>query len=101
MTRREKLQQMLQDSPDDAFLLYGLAMEHQSSEEWDDALATLDRVVTVDPDYVPAYFQKGQILARLERTEEARSSLQSGIAVARKVGDDHAVGEMTEFLQGL
>ncbi len=101
MTRREKLQQMLQDSPNDTFLLYGMAMENASSEEWEAALSSFDRVLAVDPDYVAAYFQKGQILARLDRIDDARSVLTDGIDVGRKVGDDHAVGEMTEFLQSL
>ncbi len=101
MTRREKLLQMLQEDPDDAFLLYGLAMEDQSAEDWESALASFDRVLTVDPESVAAYFQKGQILARLRRPEEARSALEAGIAVGRKIGDAHAVGEMTEFLQNL
>ena len=101
MTRREKLQQMLQESPDDVFLLYGMAMEHQSAEDWEAALTSFDQVLRVDPDYVAAYFQKGQILARLDRAEEARSALEAGIDIGRKVDDAHAVGEMTEFLQNL
>ncbi len=101
MTRREKLLRMLQEDPDDAFLLYGLAMEDQSAEDWESALASFDRVLTVDPQSVAAYFQKGQILARLERPGDARSALEAGINVGRKIGDAHAVGEMTEFLQNL
>ena len=101
MTRREKLQQMLQDTPDDAFLLYGLAMEDVSSEDLESALTSFDRVIDVDSDHIAAYFQKGQILARLDRIDEARSVLNDGITVGQKVRDDHAVREMTEFLQSL
>ena len=101
MTRREKLQQMLQDSPEDTFLLYGMAMDYASSQEWEPALATFDQVLSVDPGYVAAYFQKGQILARMDRIDDARSVLSEGIEVGRKVGEDHAVGEMTDFLQSL
>ncbi len=101
MNRREKLLQMLQEDPNDAFLLYGLAMEDQSAEDWESALATFDRVLTVDPESVAAYFQKGQILARLDRSEDARSALKAGIHVGQRLGDAHAVGEMTEFLQNL
>ena len=82
-SRREKLQQMLQDNPDDPFLLYGLAMEEQSQGNWDRALQMFERVLAVDPQSVAAYFQQGQILARLGRVDEARSALEAGIAVAR------------------
>jgi tetratricopeptide (TPR) repeat protein len=101
MTRLERIRQMLDDNPHDPFLLYGLAMEQQSKEDWDSALASFDRVLEVDPNYVAAYFQKGQLLARLYRADEARAVLGAGIAVGREVGDDHAVAEMSEFLQTL
>jgi len=98
MSRRDQLQQMLQQSPDDAFLLYALAMEERSTGNDQAALSQLDRVLAVDSDYVAAYFQKGQILAGLDQPEQARQVLQEGVAVAGRVGDDHAAAEMTEFL---
>lgn len=89
---------MLQESPDDTFLLYALAMEQRSTGDDEAALSQLDRVLAVDSDYVAAYFQKGQILAGLDRPEPARQVLQQGVAVAVRVGDNHAAGEMSEFL---
>ncbi len=53
------------------------------------------------PDYVAAYFQYGQFLARIGRTEDARGALSSGIATARRTGDDHARSEMEAALAGL
>ena len=101
MSRRDQLQQMLQESPNDTFLLYALAMEERSGGDDVAALAGLDRVLSVDAGYVAAYFQKGQILTALERIEEARQSLQEGITVAQQAGDAHAATEMTEFLATL
>jgi hypothetical protein len=43
----------------------------------------------------------GQQLARLGRTEDARGVLREGIEEARKQGDTHAAGEMSEFLASL
>jgi hypothetical protein len=53
------------------------------------------------PEYVPAYLQAGQLLARLDREEEARTVFRNGIAVAQKQGDQHAAGEMETFLSTL
>jgi hypothetical protein len=50
---------------------------------------------------VPAYFMSAQQLVRLQRIDEARSFLRSGIEEARRQGDSHAAGEMSEFLAGL
>ena len=101
MSRRQKLQQMLQENPSDTFLLYALAMEDRSAGDEEAALAQLDRVLVADSHYVAAYFQKGQILAGLARSDEARRILQEGMAVARQVGDDHAAAEMSELLSTL
>lgn len=101
MSRREQLQQMLQDAPDDTFLLYALAMEERSAGDDGAALAGLQRVLDVDAKYVAAYFMQGQVFAGLERYDDARHILQEGIAVARQVQDAHAAGEMTEFLASL
>lgn len=101
MSRRDQLQQMLQESPDDTFLLYALAMEERSNGNGGAALSQLDRVLAVDADYVAAYFQKGQILAGLGQSEQARQVLQQGITVAGRVGDDHAAAEMSEFLASI
>jgi hypothetical protein len=41
------------------------------------------------------------MLARLGENESARTYLQKGIEVALHVGDRHAAGEMTDFLNTL
>ena len=43
----------------------------------------------------------GQQFARLGRTENARETYQNGIEHARSQGDEHAAGEMSQFLQDL
>jgi hypothetical protein len=40
-----------------------------------------------------------QMLNRLERTPEARDFLTRGIDEARRQNNQHAAGEMTEFLE--
>ena len=54
-----------------------------------------------DPKYVPGYVQAGRALIRLGRDDEAREILNAGIAEARGQGDEHAAGEMAEFLQSI
>ena len=40
-------------------------------------------------------------LASLGEVEQARTELETGIERARGCGDEHALGEMTEFLSAL
>ncbi|NNJ25759.1 tetratricopeptide repeat protein [Alienimonas chondri] len=99
-TRLEKLERLLADDPGDAFLRYSVALELAKTDE-DAALKQFDQVIEEHPDYVPAYFMKGQTLARGDRDEEARETLLVGVEVATRTGDTHAAGEMSGFLETL
>jgi len=101
MTRREKIEELLKADPDDVFLNYSYAMELAKLNEIDTARQVFQKVRDLDSNYVSAYFQEGQMLAAQAELEAARKILQSGIEVARNIGDDHAQGEMSEFLQSL
>lgn len=100
-SRREKLERMLADDPNDSFLRYGVAMEYVREGQTDEGLARLQSLTESDPDYQAAYFQIAQLLVRQGDTEPAKDWLTRGIAAARRVGDAHAAEEMTGFLQSL
>jgi len=100
--RMQQIEAMLVDEPDDAFLRYGLAMEHASSG--DDASASevlLDLIARGGSSpYIPAFLMCGQALVRLGREDKAVEVLKTGIAAARAANTPeslHALGE----LQGL
>lgn len=100
-SRREKIEAMLADDPDDTFLCYSLAMELDKEGEHDRSLEKLAELTKDEPPYVPAFFMAGQQLVRLTRVDEARSILRDGIEQARVQNDSHAAGEMSEFLASL
>jgi tetratricopeptide (TPR) repeat protein len=92
-TRREVLEGFLAANPGDAFARYGLALECAKNDT-EVAIEHFRQLLAAHPDYVTGYFQYGQLLARIERTDEARQILNQGIVVARRVGDQHAASEM-------
>src|SRR6266446_6201856 len=100
-TRKQQIEEMLADDPNDPFLRYGLAMEHVGAG--DDAAATscLQALIAVAPDYVPAYQQLGQTLLRQGRSAEAREAWRRGVEAAQKTGNLHARDEMQGFLDSL
>lgn len=100
-SRRDKLLNMLKSSPDDPFLYYGLAMEDRAGGDLPAALLGLQKVLELDADYVAAYFHQGQVLAEQGQHDRAREVLTAGIEVAARLSDQHAVQEMTAFLQEL
>jgi thioredoxin-like negative regulator of GroEL len=98
-----QIEALLADDPSDAFLRYGLAMEHASAGDDAECANVLRDLIarTAASPYVPAYLQCGQALARLDRNEEACEVLRAGVAAARKAGDSHAEGEMQGLLASL
>jgi hypothetical protein len=101
MSRRQRIEAMLVDDPDDTFLRYSLAMELDKEGDHDASVAKFMELTRDNPPYVPAFFMAGQQLARLSCIEEARSVLQDGVSAARNQGDHHAEREMSEFLASL
>lgn len=100
-SRREKIEAMLVDEPEDTFLRYSLAMELDKEGQHEASLAGLNRLTRDATPYVPAFFMAGQQLVRLSRVDEARAYLRDGIEAARAQNDAHAAGEMGEFLASL
>ena len=101
--RMDQIEALLADDPDDAFLRYGLAMEHASTGDDETAARLLLELIErkqADP-YVPAYLMAGQILQRLGRETEAVKVLRAGVATARAAGNLHAMGEMEGLLATL
>ncbi len=100
-SRKQQLIEMLEDYPDDGELRYFLAMDYVSNDDSAAALYEFNQLLERAPEYVPAYLQHGQLLAKLDREDEAKAVFRAGIDVARRVGDGHAAGEMEGFLEGL
>ncbi len=100
-SRREKIEALLAREPADTFLRYGLAIEYDNEERFDDALARFEGLTKDRPPHVASIFRGAQLLVRLDRMGEARSWLRDGIEEARSQGDAHAAGEMSELLASL
>ena len=98
-SRRQQLEELIADDPDDALSRYFLAMDHVSAGEGDEAWRRFQEMFALTPEYVPAYLQAGQLLVRMGRPAEAAEVFRHGIEVARQQHDEHAAGEMEAFLQ--
>ncbi|MGA3068542.1 MAG: tetratricopeptide repeat protein [Tepidisphaeraceae bacterium] len=96
--RLQKLQQLLEKSPADAFLLYAIAMEHRNAGQPDSALEFFQRVVQADPTYCYAYHQKGLLLESMGKLADAREAYRQGIQAAEKKPDLHAREEIAAAL---
>ncbi len=101
MDRIAMLKEILAENPNDAFARYGLGMEYANNGDSAGALAEYEKIVTGNPEYVPAYQMAGQLLMNLGRDTDARAWFQKGIAAARRAGNQHAESEMQGMLDTL
>ncbi len=99
--RLNSLLKLLEQDPDDSFLLYGIALEHISKGNYEEAEKYLSSIIKKDPAYVPAYMQLAQVYENLNLIDKAKNIYKEGIEIARKNNDSHAADEMEDFLNEL
>lgn len=99
--RLQKLLTLLERSPDDTFVLYGVGLEYKKCEDFEAALQYLERTISVDPGYCYAYFQKGQVLEQIGRLPDAKASYEQGIRQATLKNDAHARSELESALAAI
>jgi predicted Zn-dependent protease len=100
-SRRQKLEEFLAKKPNDAFTLYGLALECSNGGDFASAESHFRSLLQSNPDYVPGYQMYAQTLAQNERTEDAKAILAQGIQAATRLGNQHARTEMEGLLSEL
>ena len=101
MDRVETLREVLARNPTDAFARYGLALEYSNVGAVDQSLEEFGKLISAHPDYTAGYFMAAQTLAKAQRTNEARKTLEDGISSAQRTNNAHAQSEMEAMLADL
>ncbi len=101
MSRLDQLHTLLERTPTDPFLLYGIALEHKKAGDKQQSLEWLNKTIQTDPKYCYAYYQKGQVHESTGDETAARDAYLAGIRAAKEVGDAHAQGELQGALDML
>ena len=98
MPRIEELEKMLDENPEDPFLIYALAREYESKEGTLQALLMYEHLVTNYPNYIATYYHYAKLLHKAGNRSEAVRLIQKGIEEGTKEKDLHAVSEMRGML---
>jgi tetratricopeptide (TPR) repeat protein len=101
MSRIEQIREMLRDDPEDAFLIYALALEHEKAGEVQEAIKGLESLRSKQPDYLPVYYKLGKLSEQSGHMQKAIEYYKTGIQVARKQNDQKTLGELNEALMFL
>jgi tetratricopeptide (TPR) repeat protein len=98
MNRISQLEALLDDSPDDPFILYALAREYQGIGQTMKAIMLYEDLITRFPDYIGTYYHYAGLLYTAGNRREAAGLLRTGIERGKAAGEHHAVSEMMGLL---
>lgn len=98
--RIENLRRMLDRHPDDARLRFGLALEYEKLEQWEEVAEQLSTYLELTEDEGNAWGRLGAALRRLGREEEARDAYRMGMDAAHRHSHPTMAAEFQEVLAG-
>ena len=94
INRLERLQEFLNNEPYDPFLKYALATEYLRLNNPEKALWFFLDLVDKHTDYIGTYYHLGKLYEQMVQPKEALAIYEKGIAVAKKIKDQHALNEL-------
>lgn len=98
MTRKEQIQAMLAEQPNDTFLQYALALEIAKQGDLPTAIQQVKELLNTTPDYLGAYYQLGQWYEAIADFDTAITTYEKGISVAKQQNNLKAKGELEQAL---
>lgn len=101
MDRLQRILDMLQSQPEDAFLLYALAKEYEKTDQKQKALEAFLKLRSLHPDYVGFYYHLGKLYEKMGDKDKARATYEEGMERCRAVGDQHALSELQTVMAEL
>lgn len=96
--RIEALNKMMASHPDDPRPRFGLALEYEKAERWEEAAQTLRDYLARADDEGNAWGRLGVALRHLGRHEEAADAYRRGIEAATRHGHPTMAGEFEDIL---
>lgn len=98
MDRLKALLGFFEEDPTDPFTRFALAREYQKQDRPEKALEFFEGLVAEDPEYVGTYYHLGKLYESLGRMDDARSTYRSGIQIAQRRRELHALSELQDAL---
>ena len=94
MERIDKLKEFLAASPEDSFLQHALALEYVKIDNDTEAKKLFTAILEREPGYVGSYYHLGKLLERTNEISLAITTYETGMAAAKKAGDNHSYNEL-------
>jgi tetratricopeptide (TPR) repeat protein len=91
--RLDQLLKFLEESPDDPFVLYALALEYKSTEV-ERSSQLFDQLLNQHPDYLPTYYQAALLREEINEKDKALNIYRKGMDLAAKQNDQSTHKEL-------
>lgn len=101
MNKMQQLMQLLEQQPNDAFLLHALALEYIKIGNDEEARKLFENLLTIHPNYVGSYYHLAKLLERNHQINLAKEWYEKGIQVALQANDKHACSELRSAYEAL
>lgn len=99
--RLATLERMLEGRPDDTRALFGLALEYERLERWEDVVTVLTRYLAIAADEGNGYGRLARAYLQLGREDDARDAYRTGIITANRFGHPTMAGEFEDALDAM
>lgn len=100
-SRIKQIITFLNDSPNDTFLNYALAIEYLGLDESQKAKEIFEKLIENNPEYSATYYHFGKLILKEGNKEQAQQIFEKGIKVADKNKELHAAAELRSALNEL
>ena len=97
-SRLQKIEEMLREDPNDAFLQYAAALEYEKSGNTVKAIQVITALLEHEPGYLGAYYQLGSMYESANQNDRAIEIYRAGIELADQQKDVKAKRELSEAL---
>lgn len=98
LSRINMLLSLLNSEPNDVFTNYALAIEYASENDFAKAEKQFLRVLEIDKNYLPCFYQLGQLKEKTNNIDVALKFYYKGLELAKTQGNNKAVNEINEAI---
>lgn len=97
-SRINMLLSLLVNEPNDVFTNYALAIEYMGEGDYIKSEKQFLKVLEIDKNYLPCYYQLGQLSEKHRGTEVALEFYRKGLELAKALGNNKTANEINEAI---
>lgn len=98
LSRIDMLIDLLKKEPEDIFLNYALGIEYIAELSLVDAERQFKKVLEMNPDYIPCFYQLGKLFESQLKNEDALTYYKAGLQKAVEQKNNKAINEFNEAI---